>query len=240
METESIKGFVAEVDPLRYRGQTANPEESAGILISYIPKGSRVLDVGCGTGSVSCLIRDHCESEVIGLEPNSERAHAARSSGLQVINELFAPGKVEGFGKFDVIVFADVLEHLVNPAEALDLAKTLLAPGGCVVASVPNVAHWSVRLDLLLGRFDYRELGIMDATHLRWFTAETLEKLFAASGFRIANYAGSAGHWMSDYHDRRPWKWMSSHRRQQLVRLGLKQWPGLFACQHVVKAVRDR
>jgi methionine biosynthesis protein MetW len=239
MEAESVKGFVAQVDPLRYRGQTANPEESAGILISYIPKRSRVLDVGCGTGSVSCLIRDHCESEVIGLEPNTERAQAARSCGLTVINELFVAENVGGLGKFDVIVFADVLEHLVNPAEALDLARTLLASGGAVVASVPNVAHWSVRIDLLLGRFNYRELGIMDATHLRWFTVETLEKLFVASGFRVDACKGSAGHWMSDYHERRPWKWLPSHRRQQLVRLGLKQWPGLFACQHVVKAVRS-
>jgi methionine biosynthesis protein MetW len=239
MGAESIKGFVAEVDPLRYRGQTANPEESAGILISYIPKGSRVLDVGCGTGSVSCLIRDHCECEVIGLEPNAERAQAAISSGLKVINKPFDANSVADLGSFDVVVFADVLEHLVNPAQALELALKLLAASGCVVASVPNVAHWTVRLDLMLGRFDYRELGIMDATHLRWFTADTLEKLFQASGFRIVKHAGSTGLWMSDYAERRPWKWLASHRRQQLVRFGLKHWPGLFACQHVVKAVRD-
>lgn len=239
MGAESTKGFVATVDPLRYRGQTANPEESAGLLISYIPKGARVLDIGCGTGSVSCLIRDHCEAEVTGLEPNAERAQEARNAGLKVINGLFEPANVERLGTFDVIVFADVLEHLVNPAEALDLASKHLAPGGCIVASVPNVAHWTVRLDLLLGRFNYRELGIMDATHLRWFTAETIEKLFRSSGFRIEKYNGSAGLWMSDYYERLPWKWIPPHRRQQIVRFGLDYWPGLFACQHVVKAVRD-
>lgn len=240
MEAESIKGFVPQVDPLRYRGQTANPEESAGMLISYVAKGSRVLDIGCGTGSVSCLIRDHCDSEVTGIEPNPERAEAARGNGLKVICAPFEAGKVEGLGLFDVIVFADVLEHLVNPAETLELAETLLAPGGCIIASVPNVAHWTVRFDLLLGRFDYRELGIMDATHLRWFTSKTLDALFRASGFHIEKYGASAGLWMSDYYERRPWKWIPPHRRQQIVRFGLRYWPGLFGCQHVVKALRNK
>jgi 2-polyprenyl-3-methyl-5-hydroxy-6-metoxy-1,4-benzoquinol methylase len=240
MTPENVKGFVPNVDPLRYRGQDANLDESAGILLSYIPHGARVLDVGCGTGSVSTLIRDHCNCQVTGLEPNGERAKVAQESGLRIVNDLFTASVAEGLGKFDVIVFADVLEHLVNPGEALDLATTLLTPDGWVVASVPNVAHWTVRLDLLFGRFDYRELGIMDATHLRWFTREALEKLFRTSGLNIVQYRGSAGLWMSEYSQRRPWKWISRERRQRLVRSGLQYWPGLFACQHVVKASPER
>ena len=154
-----------------------------------------------------------------------------------MINGPFTRETVAGLPLFDVVVFADVLEHLVDPAAALELARSLLAPGGCVVASVPNVAHWSVRLDLLRGRFDYRELGIMDATHLRWFTAENLKRVFRSAGLEVEQYAGSAGLWMSDYENRRPFKWLGAARREQLVLAGLRRWPGLFACQHVVKAV---
>src|SRR5262245_42234591 len=73
-------------------------------------------------------------------------------------------------GRFDTIVLADVIEHLPDPAEMVSLLKQGLVPDGSIVASVPNVAHWFVRIDLLRGSFNYQEMGIMDATHLRWFT----------------------------------------------------------------------
>ena len=91
-------------------------------------------------------------------------------------------------------------------------------------------------MDLLRGQFDYREIGIMDATHLRWFTRKTLTRLFESIGFRIESFQGSAGLWLWDYRQRRPWKWIPPDTRRRMVLACLKRWPGLFSCQHVVNA----
>ena len=235
-ELDYAKGFVSgALNPLRYGGQTPVAGESPALILSQIPAGSRVLDVGCGTGAISQLIRHHCSAEVIGLEPHAGRAEAARATGLEVITGLFTAPAVAHLGKFDIVVFADVLEHLVAPAEALELAKTLLRPGGSVVTSVPNIAHWSVRMDLLRGRFNYRDVGIMDATHVRWFTRETLQRLFVACGFRVDWIGQSAGLWMSDYEEGL-WGCLRPGLRRRIVERGLRFTPGLFACQFVLKA----
>ena len=84
--------------------------------------------------------------------------------------------------RFDVIVFGDVLEHLRDPLVVLRKAKALLADRGSVVASIPNIAHGSVRLALLAGRFDYQELGLLDSTHVRFFTRSSVEDLFREAG----------------------------------------------------------
>jgi len=237
LNIDHAQGLVDEaLDPLRYRGQTPDPDESPSILAALIPHGSRVLDVGCGIGAISKLIAESRQAQVVGLEPQPERAGVAREAGLEVIEAPFGAEAVAGLGQFDAVVFADVLEHLSAPAEALELAKTLLRPGGCIAASVPNVAHWSVRFDLLLGRFNYRDRGIMDATHLRWFTSQSLTRLFESAGLRVESIAGSAGLWMSEYEQRWPWRWLGAGLRKRIVLHGVRRWPGLFACQFVVKA----
>ena len=227
-------------DPLRYGGQSDDPSEAPGILLSNIPEGSVVLDVGCGSGAITRLIRDKRRCHVIGIEPNPPRARAARQAGLEVINDVFSSRTVGGLPSFDAVVFADVLEHLVDPAAALTLARTLIRPGGCVVASVPNVAHWSVRLELLRGRFDYTASGIMDATHLRWFTKATLVALVEAAGYDIATYSGSAGLWMPVYRTHWAFRRLGSATRTRVVTAAVRRWPALFACQHVFKATPRR
>lgn len=86
---------------------------------------------------------------------------------------------------FDVIIFGDVLEHLKDPLGALRRTRPLLRPEGYVVASIPNIAHASVRLALMEGRFEYRPLGLLDDTHLRFFTRESVESLFEGAGFMV-------------------------------------------------------
>jgi methionine biosynthesis protein MetW len=234
---EPTRGLsVAPPDPLRYDGQTDEPLESTALLIAVIPSGARVLDVGCGTGSVSCLVRDRCRAQVVGLEPNVARAEEARRRGLQVIAAPFAPEVTIPLGKFDVVMFADVLEHLVDPVPALERAGNLLRPGGRVVASIPNVAHWTVRWDLLWGRFDYQPCGIMDATHLRWFTRKGIDRLFAGAGFSIESHRMSANVYLPEYGKRAPWRWMPHRVRSRLICCGVHCFPLLFGCQHVVAA----
>ena len=150
-----------------------------------IPSGARVLDVGCGTGSVSRLIIDACQCTVFGIEPDADRAAAASANGIEVVGAQLTEELIPQLGLFDVVLFADVLEHLVDPFETLRLAQKFLRVGGAIVASLPNVAHWTVRLNLLRGRFDYQPVGIMDATHLRWFTLRSLHRLFTQADYRI-------------------------------------------------------
>jgi 2-polyprenyl-3-methyl-5-hydroxy-6-metoxy-1,4-benzoquinol methylase len=89
--------------------------------------------------------------------------------------------------RFDVVTFGDVLEHLRDPAEVLTRVKPLIAPTGYLVASIPNVAHRSLRLSLLFGEFDYGDMGLLDRTHLRFFTIRTIEKMMDESGFQIVD-----------------------------------------------------
>lgn len=234
---DHARGFTSEpIDPNRYEGQTADPFESTGIILEMIPPGSRVLDVGCGTGSITELIRDLRGADVVGIEPQPERALRARARGLDVRHGCLTEALVGELGRFDVVVFADVLEHLADPIDLLLLARQALAPGGSVVASVPNVAHWTVRLDLLRGRFHYSSIGIMDATHLRWFTRLGVQNLFHSAGFAVETIRGSAGVWMPDYQWRKPWRWIPPARRERWVRRAAGRWPTLFGCQHVVQA----
>jgi SAM-dependent methyltransferase len=93
-----------------------------------------------------------------------------------------------GGERFDAILFADVLEHLRDPAAVLRRVRPFVADGGAVVASIPNVAHASVRLSLLAGSFRYREQGLLDESHLRFFTREGVQDLFEGSGYLITDW----------------------------------------------------
>ena len=225
-----------ELDPLRYDWGTGAPQEVARMLADLVPVGSRVLDVGCGTGSV------RAESRILGMLKlsGSNRIRtgpqAARARGLEVYQEPFTPGIVQRLEPFNVILFADVLEHVADPGSFLQFARPALLPGGRVVASVPNVAHWTVRLDLLHGRFDYQPTGIRDATHLRWFTADTVRSLFETNGLRVISLQHTAGVALPDYAERRPWRWISRDRRDAMVRALARRLPLLFGCQHIIHA----
>src|SRR5258708_32964298 len=165
------------VDPLRYDGQSDDPHEVAGTLRTFMPTGVNVLDVGCGTGSVSVIANRVKNNQVYGIEPDEARAAVASSRGIGVFCGLLTEEYLARHDKFDVILFADVLEHVANPSALLRLATKGLKQDGLVLISVPNVAHWSVRLDIMRGRFDYSEVGILDVTHLRWFTSKTIQDL---------------------------------------------------------------
>jgi methionine biosynthesis protein MetW len=224
------------LDPLRYDWHADEPQEVARMLAELVPVGSRVLDVGCGTGSVSRIIADTRNATIVGIEPNSRRAAAARARGLEVYEGPLTPEVLELLEPFDVIVFADVLEHVADPGTLLQLARRALLPHGRVIASVPNVAHWSVRVDLLRGRFKYEPVGIRDSTHLRWFTAETVRSLFELNGLRVISLQHTAGVNLPDYETRRPWRWIPRGRRDPIIRALARRLPLLFGCQHIIHA----
>ncbi len=153
-------------------------------MIDLVGGHKSVLDVGCATGYLAqALVERGCI--VSGIEFDGAAAEQARKYLDQlVVGDLNELDLVEAFGgrTFDVIVLGDVLEHLANPTEVLSRLVGLLAHDGSVVISIPNVSHGSLRLALLQGNWDYRDLGLMDRTHIRFFTRSTLLAMLHGAG----------------------------------------------------------
>jgi 2-polyprenyl-3-methyl-5-hydroxy-6-metoxy-1,4-benzoquinol methylase len=147
---------------------------------------ARVLDLGCGDGYVAGQLRD-AGHQVVGVDLAPAAGVEARVDRF-IAADLDAglPPAVAEAGPFDVVVAADVIEHVRRPDALLDDLHGVLAPGGVVVASIPNFAHWYPRLRVLAGRFDYDRRGILDATHLRFFTHRSFERLVRERGWRVA------------------------------------------------------
>jgi 2-polyprenyl-3-methyl-5-hydroxy-6-metoxy-1,4-benzoquinol methylase len=165
------------------------------VIVRSVPAGSTVLDVGCATGYLGmtlnargcrCWGLDRDAAAVAVAEPWYEEACAI---DMDECAELPWP---EQF--FDVVMAADVLEHLRDPAGALQLLRRHIRPGGRLIISLPNVAHASVRLPLLFGRFDYEPTGILDETHLRLYTFKSARELVESGGLRVERLLGASDH----------------------------------------------
>ena len=228
-------GFLgATPDPYRYDGNhELDPFEVSGMLAAHVPEGARVLDVGCGTGALATMLRDVRKASVFGVEPDVDRAALASDRGITVHHGVLTTALAEHLGQFDVVIYADVLEHLADPLSELRVASQFVASDGLILISVPNIAHWSVRADLLRGRFRYAEYGIMDATHLRWFTEETTRLLMAQAGIDVVSVQQTAGVMLQCYRETRLAGIPEAWRNRQVRRLS-RMFPRLFGCQHIV------
>lgn len=235
-EFDHFSGLLAvPPDPLRYDYPPDGPEEAHGLLMKWVPVGAAVLDVGAGSGTFAELVKRERQADVTCIEPDVRRAETARSRGLNVFT-----GNVEEFGataarSYDVAVLADVIEHLMYAAPILRSIRPLLGTQGHLIVSVPNAAHWTIRLALLRGRFDYDVTGLMDATHVRWYTLESLKRLLTANGYVVENHAGSMGSMLRPY-TRAPWTFLPHRYRFGVLRRLIRYFPSVFALQHVIRA----
>lgn len=165
----------------------------------YVPEGllemmpappGVVLDVGCFCGEVGKRLKaKYPAARVVGVEPLGDAAKIAATKLDQVLT-----GKLEEVdldsagitpGSVDAIILADVLEHMFNPWQALVSLRPLLAPRGVILASIPNIRNFMVLNELVQGDFPYAAAGIMDITHLRFFTWQSVQRMFAETGYRI-------------------------------------------------------
>lgn len=147
-------------------------------------RGRRLLDVGAADGLLSRhLTARGWRVTAIERDPTLAAAGAAHCERMVVADLDREIPRLDG--PFDVIVYGDVLEHLRDPLAALGAFDRALAPGGRVLISIPNVAHLWIRLSLLVGLFEYTECGILDRTHLRFFTERTLARLLEDAGLRV-------------------------------------------------------
>jgi 2-polyprenyl-3-methyl-5-hydroxy-6-metoxy-1,4-benzoquinol methylase len=154
-------------------------------LLAMAGSPERVLDVGCSTGYLARRLAER-GSTVIGIEFDARAAEEARGVCEQVL-----VGDVETMdlpfepGSFDVVLCGDVLEHLRRPVRFLERVRPLVAPGGRLVISTPNVANWAMRLGLLFGRWRYTDRGILDRTHVHLFTRKALVEALEGAGYEI-------------------------------------------------------
>ena len=159
-------------------------------VIRLVGERKRILEVGCATGYMAKVLAEQFGCSITGVELDGEAASSARRFCQSVIvGDVESLDCEQTFGgdSFDVIICADVLEHLRDPAATLARLRKLRAPSGYLIASIPNIAHVSVITDLIRGHFDYRPLGLLDSTHLRFFTRETLYACFEAAGMTITH-----------------------------------------------------
>lgn len=163
------------------RRVVAGIEESLSKIVALIPDGSFVLDVGCGSGMLGAYLTRNKGCVVDGVDLNVDAVNIAENNYRKTfVLDLESENLVEKFcvDSYDFIVVADVIEHLVNPGILLEGVRALIKPSGTVIFSVPNITHISVGLELLLGKFHYSDNGLLDRTHLRFFSRKSLlEKL---------------------------------------------------------------
>jgi 2-polyprenyl-3-methyl-5-hydroxy-6-metoxy-1,4-benzoquinol methylase len=206
-----------------------DPHSAHQLVLRYCAGARTVLDVGCTAGSLGRQLADQ-GATVDGIENDETAARQARRWYRRVL-----VGDVESMqldleqGSYAAIVCADIIEHLRDPCALLMRLRSLLAPDGRLVVSTPNIANWSMRLLHLAGRWDYKERGIMDRTHLRFFTRRTLAALLAEAGYRIVTHDVTVP--------------LPAMRREPFSRwahwLG-RRWQNLLAYQFVVVATPHR
>ncbi|HZM64566.1 MAG TPA: class I SAM-dependent methyltransferase [Candidatus Saccharimonadales bacterium] len=152
-----------------------------------IKDNSTVLDVGCSWGDFGRALKDYKKCVVDGVEPDKEDARKAKEKLRDVFNGFVEDAFNREFKErsYDHIVFLDVIEHLYDPVEVFKVVKKHLNPGGSVIFSIPNMAHLSVRLMLLKGDFEYGKTGLLDSTHLHYYTKKEIDRVFKEAGMLV-------------------------------------------------------
>lgn len=181
--------FVDPEGALRYELQVETlPEENVlKKALNFISRGSRILEIGCATGYFGSYLQREFGCKVVAVEVDAEAALTARKRGIEVIIGDVESEKTlrELKGPFDCVLLLDVLEHLRHPDVLLKRIRPMVAEGGFVLASVPNVAYAGLVGELLRGIYRYRRSGILDKTHLRFFTKENAVDLFEGAGYYV-------------------------------------------------------
>jgi len=205
-------------------------------VLERLAGAADVLELGCATGYFSDVLRARGHV-VVGFEVDETAVEACRSRGLVAyVADLSAAHPlraVEG-RRFDAVLAMDVVEHLAYPGPLLDAVHGVLRPGGRLVVTGPNVAYWAVRMRLLFGRWTYERAGVMDETHLRWYTRRTWRELLMRHGFVVT--ADDTAEAMLPKDD-----WLRkigvSDERLEAIRLKVARWfPTIFTTVFVFVA----
>lgn len=203
----------ARLDPLNIDRQSAD----------LVPKRAKVLEIGCATGFIGEFLIKKKNCYVVGVELGKDEAKEARKRLSKVIEGDIEDPKVLRLidnNGFDIVFASAIIEHLKDPWNALRNWNKFLKREGFLIITTSNIAHWSVRLKLLKGGFDYQEYGILDNTHLRFFTTKTFRKLAKDCGYKIEHSSiDPVGGGVP-----------------RISKILSRFWPNLFAYQMLIKA----
>lgn len=161
-------------------------------MLAFVPRTCRrLLDVGCAGGEFGALVKQERHAEVWGIDPSPEAVDRAMTNLDHFVNAPFSTDAGLPERYFDVICFNDALEHFADTTPVLKTARGLLAPGGCLVMSVPNVRYIDNVLHLVRDQdWRYEQRGIRDSTHLRFFTKKSIQRTLHEHGFEVREIAG--------------------------------------------------
>ena len=154
--------------------------------LKRLPPKSRVLDVGTASGTLARMCQDY-SLQLCGVEPNPSWARIAEPLYEKIFVGSIQDAEDDYLTGYDVVVLGDVLEHLPMPEVILQKLVDLQSPGSMFIISVPNIANLWIRLNLLMGKFDYTDRGILDRTHLRFFTRKSLSAMLKNTGLEITS-----------------------------------------------------
>jgi SAM-dependent methyltransferase len=232
----TLAGVAALSDGSSRYGWKAIPGSSHEILkrrLLSIPRESSVLDLGAGTGHLGFAVRAHV-FHLTGVEADPLAASSVEAATYdRWITARLSPELSVG-RVFDVIVCADILEHLASPEEMLCAIRGWLKPQGTILLSIPNVANITVRIALLSGRFSYSDRGLLDRTHLRFFTRRSAIDLVAGCGLRVDRVTATA------MPVELAWPLLGRFLLRPLSRAltmaAARLWPTLFGYQFVIEA----
>lgn len=207
-----------------------------GRVADLLAGAADVLELGCATGYFSGALRARGH-DVVGLEVDPDAVEICRASGLVVhLADLASENPLRAVHgrRFDAVIAMDVVEHLARPGPLLDATRAVIRPGGRLIVTGPNVAYWAVRLRLVLGRWTYARAGIMDETHLRWYTRRTWRELLERHGFVVTSAEPAEAMLPRD-------AWLRkvgvSEGRLNAMRLQVARWfPTLFTTVFVFEA----
>lgn len=159
-------------------------------LLNICPEANNVLELGCGAGQFMAAYKKKYPGMMsVGVELFDNAAKEAEQIFDKVIVgnaeeiDLVAHGLMAE--SFDLLIYGDVLEHFVDPWATLSRHLQLLKPGGTVCVCVPNIAHWSIIFGLLNGSFEYQDRGLLDRTHMRFFTRSSLRQMLTDAGLKV-------------------------------------------------------
>ena len=172
--------YESNVDPLR-------PNDAHGISLQLIGRDKKVLELGAASGHVTRALKDLGHTVTAVERDGRFKEELGRIADEAFITDLdwLDLRELLGGRKYDAILAGDVLEHCSRPDLVLRQCHHLLASGGYVVISLPNIAHADVRLALLTGKFRYSDTGLLDRTHIRFFTRATIEEFVGDNGFQV-------------------------------------------------------
>jgi len=148
-----------------------------------LSKDAKVLDIGAGSGAIGAQLKQGGFTNLNAVEIDA-RARDHIQPIYHRVEDSIQPFQREN-AKFDLVLLLDVIEHMPNPKEFLEQVRGLVKENGIAIVSVPNIAHWSVRVPLLFGIFNYTERGLLDKTHLQFFTRRRLHDMVASAGFHL-------------------------------------------------------